>query len=249
MPVATQDEAEQVPSSPGTRQGDSTRTYNLPPPTTLQRQLAAEMQVVQTAYVRMGLDPLDPNKRPPPQLRPYKHLEYENGCAGCGKSETDLGHRLTKICSRCTLYDPYLRYCNEECQKKGWKAHRPFCGSVLSGISGTPQQLMPARMDGRHWEIASQKVHHTWDVFVKIGDHLQTMKMVIDASRLLDETTQRHHRGNPTVDLNHARPQHPVAALEGYKFENLQMFLDKTLEDDAQDNFMPTWWTREKRDE
>lgn len=249
-PIPAQDEAEQMPSSPETVKGDPKPRCDFPLSPMLTKLLDEALRNVRLRYVALKLDDLDPNKRPPPRLQPYKHRNCENiACAGCGKSESELGHRLTKICSRCTLWDPWIRYCNTECQKKGWKAHRSYCGSVFSGIRGTPQDLMPARMDVRHWEIAHQKVHHTWDVFIKIGDEYQTMKMVIDASRLLDEAAQRHHPSWPRVDTVLGRPVYCFNTLRGYKFENLRRFLDKTLEDDALDNFMPIWWTREKRDE
>jgi hypothetical protein len=43
------------------------------------------------------------------------------GCSGCGKLSTDI--KSFQRCSRCKKF----LYCNNECQKKGWKAHKLVC--------------------------------------------------------------------------------------------------------------------------
>ncbi|KAG8165831.1 hypothetical protein KVR01_004383 [Diaporthe batatas] len=46
----------------------------------------------------------------------------ELSCYHCGKIQADLGEALNR-CARCKV----ASYCNKDCQKAHWKAHKPSC--------------------------------------------------------------------------------------------------------------------------
>ncbi|KAK5738894.1 hypothetical protein LTR17_005620 [Elasticomyces elasticus] len=66
----------------------------------------------------------------------YQGVKHPNNCCGqCGQDEKAEGPKLL-VCGRCKA----MRYCDKECQRTHWKAHKGFCrapnaeGSSMRGF-------------------------------------------------------------------------------------------------------------------
>lgn len=70
-----------------------------------------------------------PKQRKPAVLAPRRESAI---CEVCGVTDSQLGEEGRKLmrCSRCEI----AFFCSRECQKKGWKAHKPRC--VQEGTVG-----------------------------------------------------------------------------------------------------------------
>ncbi|OIW22897.1 hypothetical protein CONLIGDRAFT_657872 [Coniochaeta ligniaria NRRL 30616] len=53
----------------------------------------------------------------------------EPSCFNCGKIGADIHKHLEK-CSRCKE----AWYCNRDCQRAHWKAHKPYCAAPMSRV-------------------------------------------------------------------------------------------------------------------
>ena len=58
-------------------------------------------------------------------------------CFNCGKP----GHKLPK-CRQCSQ----AYYCNNDCQRKHWKTHKPVCQAAVAALALHAHQLRVARL-------------------------------------------------------------------------------------------------------
>ncbi|KAI0705542.1 hypothetical protein C8Q76DRAFT_171783 [Earliella scabrosa] len=64
-------------------------------------------------------------------------LPQRDRCSHCSKSAEELLPERLKRCAGCSL----VLYCSKECQRTGWKAHKPFCNT------GTAASAIPANFN------------------------------------------------------------------------------------------------------
>ena len=61
-------------------------------------------------------------------------------CSSCGKREEELGEGLLMMrCARCFE----VSYCDGECQKAHWAAHRAYCKEAAAAIAAAKAQSVP----------------------------------------------------------------------------------------------------------
>ena len=64
-------------------------------------------------------------------------------CASCGKREEELGRGLTMMrCARCF----HVSYCDSDCQKTHWAAHRAFCKERAAVLAENAKSVAPVGM-------------------------------------------------------------------------------------------------------
>jgi hypothetical protein len=182
-----------------------------------------------------------------PESQPFKlpacHLPpaMQLGCAFCTAIKSHDGTPL-KVCSTCRFSAPQMVYCSLICQKNDWPRHRRICGITIDRSTNRPVQLMVARITSTEYEIPGGPVERSYEILRRHENETLVYKLVVDAYRCLDEVKRGYNpQFFPLVTYH--------CWVEGYSFQGLRWFLDRTLVPEIQELVMPDWWDKKHRDE
>ena len=133
-----------------------------------------------------------------PVLQQISHPTDFPDCAGCGKSQEELGMKL-KRCMRCLS----IAYCSRECQSKHWQFHRNECKKDWKAQIGLPF-VINIKRSGLNYDMLKDFIitYANYSVSSNVGKDSES-----DSSE--GEQDENKHRSWPEGATNTKPATHP----------------------------------------